>query len=87
MTKLAAAAEHTGEQAEILEAAVAAAEGKVSKAEDRVKAAKADLAEAKRTAKEARATASQYAKQLAEARNDSGVAVSAGTAAGAGKVN
>lgn len=89
LAKVAAAARHTAEQAEILEAAVESAEWKVAKAEDRVKAAKSDLAEAKRTAKEARDEAKRWAKKASDAGSvpASGRAVHAGAADASGTVN
>lgn len=84
LAKFAAAAIHTAEQADLLEAGAEAADDKVSAAEDRLKAAKADRAKARETAKAARAEANEWAKKHREAAEGVPVTVSAGVAEGRG---
>lgn len=84
VAKLAAAAVHTAEQADLLEAGAEQADLKVEKAEAALKAAKESRAEARRVAKAARADASDWARKHREAADGMPVSVSAGAAEGRG---
>lgn len=87
LRKLAAAAEHERQQADVLGQAIPAIEAKVDRARDEVEAALASLEEARAdaAAAEERAVAAETAYQ--QAADGAPVPARAGLAAGAGGVN